>query len=113
MTVDTTGGNVVGHGPSTNGRQNWSLNFEIYVPPQAGLTLATVNGNITVRAGDDWQGQTLNVQTVNGNIELSVPGDCPAHVELSTVRGAISTNFPVPSWGMGPTVSFDVGNACT
>ena len=137
VTVDTTGGIVVGRGPSTSGPQNWSLNFEIYVPPSAGLSLTTVNGdiwvgdvqgaiqfsavngkvsvvgaegdvaghdvngNITVRAGDHWQGQTLNVQTVNGNIYLSVPGDCSAHIELSTVRGSISTNFAVPSWGRG------------
>ena len=152
VTVDTTSGNALGHGPSTDGHQQWSLNFEIYVPPQAAVSLITVNGNIsvsdvpgaigfnttngnvTVTGGggdvqghgvngnitvstDHWQGQTLDVRTVNGNVELIVPKDCSAHVELSTVLGNISTTFQTPSWGrpwgmpwMGRKLSFDLGS---
>jgi DUF4097 and DUF4098 domain-containing protein YvlB len=74
-----------------------------------------VNGSITVSAGGDhWQGQTLDVRTVNGGIDLKVPRDCAAHVELSTVLGDISTDFPVSGWarvGLGRKLTFDLGTS--
>jgi len=146
VTVDTSSGNVLGGGPSTNEQRQWSLSLEIYVPAQAAPSLTTVNGNISVSdiqgaiqfsatngnvsvvgaggdveghgvngnitvaaGGDHWQGQTLDVRTVNGNVDLSVPGDCSAHVELSTVLGRISTNFQVTLGKSGP-VTFDLGS---
>ena len=73
-----------------------------------------VNGNIRLRVGGEhWLGQTIDVKDVNGSIELDVPHDCSAHVELSTVLGVIRTNFLVPYWGkrgLGQTVTFDVGS---
>jgi DUF4097 and DUF4098 domain-containing protein YvlB len=70
-----------------------------------------VNGSILV-AADRWVGQTINVHTVNGSIELDVPHDCSAHVVLSTVVGTISTNVPVPvskPGALGRTLTFDIG----
>ena len=149
VTVQTSTGNVTGKGPSTSGRETWSLSFEIYLPARAALSVTTVNGNltitgmtgaiqfktvngstkvtgasgnlqgrgvngnITVSAADPWQGQTIDVQTVNGNIELNVPADCSAHVELSTVMGNIATSVPAPLSGsvaFGRKLSFDLGN---
>jgi hypothetical protein len=51
---------------------------------------------------------------VNGSIDLRVPQDCAAHVELSTVLGDISTNFPVSGWmrvGLGRKLTFDLGTS--
>ena len=73
-----------------------------------------VNGNIFVGVGGDhWQAQTIGLTLVNGSVELDVPHDCSAHVELSTVIGIIRTNFIVPNWGrpgLGRTISFDAGS---
>lgn len=55
----------------------------------------TVNGDITARSGRaDWDG-TLSLETVNGGIEVSMPGDLSADVHASTVNGDISTDFPL------------------
>jgi len=75
----------------------------------------SVNGSIFIAAGGDhWAGQTLDVKTVNGSIEIDVPADCAAHVTASVVRGVINTNFPVQipaGWGFfGGNLSFDVGS---
>jgi DUF4097 and DUF4098 domain-containing protein YvlB len=184
--IDTSDGNVTGTGPSSEGHRNWSLSLEIYVPRKLGLSVTTLNGNVSVQdlegqpgitlatlngnvsatgvvgplqlrttngnittaggagpiqfnavngkasltgvagdvqgnvvngsilvAADRWVGQTIDVTTVNGAIELDVPSDCSAHAELSTVIGAITTNVPVPasnsSKSRGRTPSFDIG----
>jgi DUF4097 and DUF4098 domain-containing protein YvlB len=73
-----------------------------------------VNGSIFIGGGDHWAGQTLDVKTVNGAIEIDVLADCAAHVTASTVLGVINTNFPVPvpaGWGwFGRSLSFDIGS---
>jgi hypothetical protein len=154
VVVDTSTGNVVATGPSTNGRQTWSVRIEIYVPATTGVAITTVNGSITVSdvqgllqfhtvngsvslvgvggnvegkivngsifigvGGDHWAGQTLDVKTVNGSIEIEVPADCSAHVTASVVMGVINTNFPmqIPAgWGLfGRSLSFDVGSGAS
>jgi hypothetical protein len=151
VVVDTSTGNVVATGPSTNARQTWSVRLEIYVPAATGVAITTVNGSIAVSdvqgllqfhtvngsvslvgvggnvegkvvngsifigvGGDHWAGQTLDVKTVNGSIEIEVPADCSAHVTASVVMGVINTNFPVQipaGWGLfGRSISFDVGS---
>jgi DUF4097 and DUF4098 domain-containing protein YvlB len=151
VVVDTSTGNVVVTGPSTNSRQSWSARLEIYVPAATGIAITTVNGSIAVRdvqgplqfhtvnggvslagvggnvqgsvvngsiflgvGGDHWAGQTLDVKTVNGSIEIEVPADCSAHVTASVAMGVISTNFPVQipaGRGLfGQSISFDVGS---
>jgi DUF4097 and DUF4098 domain-containing protein YvlB len=183
--LDTSNGNVTGSGPSSNDHQSWSLSLEIYVPRKLGLSVTTLNGNVSVQdvegqpgvslatlngnvsairvagpvqlrttngnistvgvagpiqfnsvngnvsltgagadvegtgvnghilvAADRWVGQTIDVKTVNGGIDLSLPHDCSAHLELSTVMGTITANIPLPSskhgW-FGRTLSFDIG----
>jgi hypothetical protein len=151
VVVDTSTGNLVVTGPSTNSRQSWSARLEIYVPAATGVAVTTVNGSIAVSdvqgplqfhtvngsvslagvggnvegsvvngsiflgvGGDHWAGQTLDVKTVNGSIEIEVPADCSAQVTASVAMGVVSTNFPVqiPA-GRGPfgqSISFDVGS---
>ena len=151
VVVDTSTGNVMVTGPSTNAHQSWSTRLEIYVPAATGVAITTVNGSIAVSdlqglsqfhtvngsislvgvrgnvkgsvvngsifigvGGDHWAGQTLDVKTVNGAIEIEVPADCSAHVTASVVMGVIHTNFPVQipaGWGLfGRSLSFDVGS---
>ncbi|HTP34011.1 MAG TPA: hypothetical protein VMJ75_17650 [Candidatus Acidoferrales bacterium] len=168
VTVDTSTGNILGGGPTTNIDQTWSLNLEVFVPQAPALDLNTLNGELSVTGvpgpvqfhstngsisasdvpgaiqfqstngtvslvgvtgdvtgqavngkvrvrvgGDHWLGQTIDVKVINGAIELDVPHDCSAHVQLSIVVGVIRTNFPVPYWGkhgLGQTVTFDVGS---
>src|SRR5262249_46111230 len=43
-------------------------------------------------AGDHWDGAGLNVRTDVGSIDLTLPTDYSAHLDLSTGLGAIVTN---------------------
>jgi hypothetical protein len=73
---------------------------------------ATSVGAISIAlAGDHWDGPKLNVQTNVGAIELSVPANYSAHLELSTALGAIVSNSPLPlvKSRMGASVSTDLG----
>ena len=74
---------------------------------------ATSVGAITIAlAGDHWDGAGLNVRTDVGAIDLTLPPDYSAHLDLSTTLGTIVTNLPLPvlKVGMlGRTVSADLG----
>lgn len=59
----------------------------------------TVNGGITARLGrTDWTG-ALNLKTVNGGIEMTMPEGLSADVKASTVNGEIQTDFPLTVTG--------------
>jgi hypothetical protein len=79
----------------------------------ADVTASTLNGSVFVSAAAPWNGQTISARSVNGNIEIAVPSDCSAHVQLSTVLGHISTTVPGVTWtvaGNRGAVSFDLGS---
>lgn len=75
--------------------------------------LETVNGRITGRfTSSNWSGN-LDLQTVNGSIDLSLPGDFGAEIAGETVNGSIDFGeFPVTMKGKwGPkTFSGTIGN---
>jgi DUF4097 and DUF4098 domain-containing protein YvlB len=91
-----------------------SVNGAVSVKNAGGnVTVSNVNGGVFVSAAAPWNGQTISAKTVNGGVEIAVPADCSAHVELSTVNGTISTTFPGVSWTVashGGAVSFDLGS---
>jgi len=61
-----------------------------------GLTHAeTVNGGISARVDRaDWKDK-LQLKTVNGGIEVSLPASTGANVKAGTVNGDIETDFPL------------------
>jgi len=62
-------------------------------------------------AGDHWDGARLDARTKVGAIELSLPANYSAHLELSTDLGAILSDLPLPvaKRGMARSVSTDLG----
>ena len=61
---------------------------------------STTNGGLSVElAGDRWDGETLDVRTMNGGVSLSVPENYSAHLQTGTVNGSISVDFPVTVQG--------------
>lgn len=55
----------------------------------------TVNGSIDVKLGrSDWT-DTLELETVNGSIELALPAGVDADVEARTVNGRINSALPL------------------
>jgi DUF4097 and DUF4098 domain-containing protein YvlB len=55
----------------------------------------TVNGGISARIDSTARSEKLKLKTVNGGIEVSLPGDAAADVKAATVNGHIETDFPL------------------
>ncbi len=54
----------------------------------------TTNGGINVRlVGSSWKGTGLDVQTVNGGVNINVPENFAAHVEAGTTNGGFTSDI--------------------
>src|SRR5213080_3466348 len=77
---------------------------------------STTNGGVhVVLAGPSWEGETLNVTTTNGGVNLVMPDNYSAHIETSTVNGNVNSEFPlnVPMTERGrlpKEISVDLGS---
>ncbi|MDQ2746330.1 MAG: DUF4097 family beta strand repeat-containing protein [Acidobacteriota bacterium] len=58
--------------------------------------LSTVNGTVT--ANFDWlaTGSRINLETVNGSVNLTIPSDANATLKAETVNGKITNDFNLP-----------------
>jgi len=74
-----------------------ALNGGVHLTEVAGdVEGHTTNGGLHIElAGDRWDGDGLDVETVNGGITLTVPEDFSAELETGTVNGGIDIDFPV------------------
>jgi DUF4097 and DUF4098 domain-containing protein YvlB len=63
----------------------------------------TVNGGIHATAAAASAGQSLELQSVNGTIALTLPRDARFDFSASTMNGTISSSFPLPARGAGAT----------
>lgn len=76
----------------------------------------TTNGGVHVElSGNRWDGETLDVRTTNGGVNLVMPDNYSAHLETSTVNGNVSVDFPlnVPLTERGrmpKDISIDLGS---
>ena len=54
--------------------------------------LSTINGKLDARF-DELAGKSVELNSVNGSVELTIPSDSKAELEASTVSGGISNDF--------------------
>ena len=59
------------------------------------VTASTVNGGITAAVLDLAGASELDLSTVNGSIEASVPAEINAQLEASTVNGKVQSELPL------------------
>ncbi|HPF61465.1 MAG TPA: DUF4097 family beta strand repeat-containing protein [Gemmatimonadales bacterium] len=102
LEVESVNGNVVLRGIDTPATVE-TVNGAIDLDGVGAHRLETVNGRITGRfTSSSWSGD-LDLETVNGSIELSLPGDFSAQIAGETVNGSIDFGeFPVTmrgKWG--------------
>jgi DUF4097 and DUF4098 domain-containing protein YvlB len=110
LTVATVNGGIAIHG--VQGAIDFdAVNCNASLSGVGGdVTGSAVNGSVFIGVGGGrWAGQTLDVDTVNGSIEIEVPADCAAQVTASVARGVFSTNFPVEI-SSGSQVTFELGD---
>jgi hypothetical protein len=60
-----------------------------------GVDIETVNGKVTVNAATVRPDENWSLETVNGRVELRLPGDTGADVRASVVNGRINCDFPL------------------
>ena len=60
------------------------------------VTGNTTNGGVHVElAGSRWEGETLDVRTTNGGVNLVLPDNYSAHLETGTTNGNVQSDFPL------------------
>jgi DUF4097 and DUF4098 domain-containing protein YvlB len=72
----------------------------------------TSNGSLHVDLdGTSWQGEGLDLRTVNGGVQLRLPENFNAHIETSTVNGGMNFDFPMTVVGkIGRELNTDIGS---
>lgn len=109
--ADDVNGNVNAEDLGREVRAN-SVNGNVDVSTTSWVQAETVNGRIKASMGDaGWNG-TLKIESVNGSIELDMPGDLSADVKFSSVNGHIDSDFPLTisnGWPVGHSASGIIG----
>jgi DUF4097 and DUF4098 domain-containing protein YvlB len=76
----------------------------------------TTNGGVHVElSGARWEGESLDVRTTNGGVNLVMPDNYSAHLETGTTNGNVKSDFPlnVPlneRGRMPKDISVDIGS---
>jgi hypothetical protein len=65
--------------------------WDIYVPEESEFSIETINANITITGNTN----KLNVNSISGFIDLAIPEDKNADLDLSTLMGTIYSNHNV------------------
>lgn len=72
-----------------------SVNGKVEVSTASYARATSVNGSVRVRMGAaDWQ-DTLDIKTVNGSVDLEMPGNLNAEVTFRSVNGGLTSDFPI------------------
>jgi hypothetical protein len=59
------------------------------------VSARTVNGSIDARMSSVGDARDLEFTSTNGSVTVALPGNVGADVELATVNGRVSTDFPI------------------
>jgi len=89
-----------------------SVNGRVRVSTKSWAEVSSVNGDVEAHMGRaDWTG-TLSVETVNGSIELELPGDISTDVAFKSVNGELKSDFALTVQGSlsGHAVKGRIGN---
>jgi DUF4097 and DUF4098 domain-containing protein YvlB len=72
----------------------------------------TTNGGVSIDLeGGTWDGDTLDVRTTNGGVNLRLPESYSAHLETGTTNGGMSIGFPITVQGkITKQLSLDLGS---
>jgi DUF4097 and DUF4098 domain-containing protein YvlB len=102
ITVSVDGGRIRADGPSTRRRQSWSVSYDVWMPRQTDLHVATQNGGISVEDVD----ARLDLGAQNGGITLRrVSGD----VRGETTNGPLNVALEGDQW-RGPGLDLRTTN---
>lgn len=73
-----------------------SVNGRVTISTSSYAQARTVNGAIHVSMGDpNWPRNGLSFASVNGPIDVTVPGSASARVHMKTLNGRLTSDFPI------------------
>lgn len=96
-----------------NGRIDFSaLNGGVVLKRVGGAVRgSTTNGGLVIQlSGDRWDGDSLDVSTTNGGVIMSVPENYSANLQMGTVNGSVSTDFPGTAQGRSKQIALNLGS---
>jgi len=59
------------------------------------ITASSINGNIVATFGKVNQNNPITLTAINGNVDVSLPVNTPANLDLSTIHGSVYTDFDI------------------
>lgn len=71
------------------------LYFEVYLPQRTNLEVKTISGNIEVT---DLESE-MNLETISGDVDLTLNPNIQADIEMSTISGEIYSNMDLDFGG--------------
>jgi Putative adhesin len=88
-----------------------TVNGKIQISTSGWAEAKTVNGSISARLGQTARTRPIELETVNGGIDVALPATANAALHASTVNGGISTDFPLMIHGRftGREISGTIG----
>lgn len=89
--IQTGSGRVTATGPSTGGREWWSVSYRVSVPRRTDLDLSARNGGITIAGVTG----AITFDTTNGGVRLS---DLAGHVTGRTRNGGVQVSLGGSRW---------------
>jgi hypothetical protein len=92
-----------------------SVSGNVHVQNIVGIVNAhTVSGEVNVEIRQLQGAGDLNISSVSGGVHVKAPQDLDADVKMSSVSGAIKTDFPIqvrtPRYGPGQSASAQLGS---
>ena len=89
--IETPSGQVRASGPLSQGREHWSVTYEIFVPQRTGLSLQAHNGGVSI---SDVRGD-IDFETTNGGVTLTrLAGNVRGH----TTNGGVRVDLEGDHW---------------
>lgn len=90
-------------------RSKWNcmcleVSHEIYLPANTILKMETINGDIEVRGLEG----NINIETINGFIDIAYSAQAKSDIEFSTINGDIYTDFDINKKGNLTKFSKDI-----
>ena len=89
--IETAGLQIHAEGPEQSNNAQWSVSFEIMVPPRSDLSLSANNGGVSIA---DVQGK-IDFKTTNGGVNLVRVG---GNVQGNTTNGGVNVVLSGARW---------------
>jgi Putative adhesin len=95
--VHTVNGSLIVRGVDGGGELR-SVNGDVEVLQSSGrFNAKTTNGNLLLELRELGDGAPMNLETVNGSVELGLPSDARADLNISNMNGDMYSEVPVTS----------------